>query len=171
MSEDATAFPYAAGIAPVMWVFIAMSAVEIPILHLLLPAGWWRIGALILGAWGLLWMVGLLASMHVHPHLMEPDGLRLRYGTSIDVVVPWHAIESVNRHSRNLAKSRTVQVDHTGHGDACLLVVNSQTNVDIRFRGPLSLGIRRCPDPVTAIRCYADDPAVFVALANDHLTG
>jgi hypothetical protein len=169
LPEGTTAHPYAAGVAPLMWVFIGMSAVEIPIMHLLLPAGWWRAGALILGAWGVLWMIGLLASMHVHPHLVDPDGLRLRYGSGIDVTVPWSAIDSVNRRSRNLPSSRTVQVDPGDGADACLLVVNSQTDVDIRLREPISLSLRRCPDPVLEIRCYADDPAAFVAAARGHL--
>lgn len=132
-----------------------------------MPAGWWRVGALVLGAWGLLWMVGLLASLHQHPHLLGPTGLRLRYGGSIDVVVPWAAVESVRRRSRNLPSSRGVQVDRGERGDACLLVVNSQTNVEIRLREPVSLPLRRCPGPVVAIGCYADDPAGFVARAGE----
>jgi hypothetical protein len=85
------------------------------------------------------------------------------------VVVPWSAVESVDRRSRNLPASRTVQVE-TGESpddDAFLLVVNSQTNVDIRLREPLSPGLARCPGPVGRIRCYADDPAAFVARARD----
>lgn len=171
LPADTAAFPYVAGVAPVMWVFIAMSAVEIPILHLLLPAGWWRVGALVLGAWGLLWMVGLLASLRMHPHLLGPDGLRLRYGTSIDFLVPWTAIESIHRGSRNLPKSRKVQVENGERGDACLLVVNSQTNVDIQLREPIVLPLRQCPDAVIRIRCYADDPAGIVARARDLVDG
>jgi hypothetical protein len=167
LPPDTDPFAYVAGVAPIMWVFIAMSAVEIPILHLLLPAGWWRIGALVLGAWGLLWMVGLLSSLHMHPHLIGPDGLRLRYATSIDVLVPWAAVESINRNTRNLPKSRSVQVDSGEHGDTCLLVVNSQTNVDIHLREPVFLPLRRCPGAVIRVRCYADDPAAFVARARD----
>src|SRR3954454_8131650 len=51
LPADATAIPYAAGAAPLIWVFIAITAIEIPILHLLLPTLTLRLIALGLGAW------------------------------------------------------------------------------------------------------------------------
>lgn len=163
------AFGYAAGAAPIMWVFIAMSAVEIPILHLLLPAGWWRVVALVLGAWGVLWMIGLLATFKVHPHEIGDEGIRIRNSLGIDVLVPWSDVVAVSSHRKSLEKSRTVQVARTERGAMLQIVVASQTTVSIRLREPRVVPIRKSPDPVTEIRIYADDPPAFVAAARRHL--
>jgi hypothetical protein len=40
-------------VAPVMWGFVAVSAVEIPVFHLLIPWGPVRGTSLVLGLWGL----------------------------------------------------------------------------------------------------------------------
>ncbi len=169
LAPGSAAFSYAAGAAPIMWVFIAMSAVEIPILHLLLPAGWWRAGALLLGAWGVLWMIGLLATFKVHPHELGDEGVRIRNGLGIDAVVPWSAIESVSSHRKSLEKSRTVQVSDTPRGALLQIVVASQTTIAVRLHSPMVVPIRKSPDPVTEIRIYADEPAEFVAAARRHL--
>jgi hypothetical protein len=162
-------FSYAAGAAPILWVFVGMSAVEIPILHLLLPAGWWRVLALVLGAWGLLWMIGLLATFKMHPHEAGDPGIRIRNGTGVDFSVPWSAVEAVSSHRKSLEKSRTVQVAETALGPVLQIVVASQTNVAIRLREPLAVPVRRSPGPVVEIRIYADDPPGFVAAAKDRL--
>jgi hypothetical protein len=69
LDPGAEAFSYAATAAPIFWVFIFMSAIEIPILDLLMPTLRWRLIGLALGAWGVLWMLGLLASCRP----AEPD--------------------------------------------------------------------------------------------------
>jgi hypothetical protein len=57
-------------VTPVMWLWIFASAAELPLVHVLIPWEAVRITALVLGAWSLVWMVGLLASLKVYPHLL-----------------------------------------------------------------------------------------------------
>lgn len=85
-------FGGAAKVMPLLWMFIGLSAAEVPILHLILPWHTARVITLGLGAYGLLWMVGILASLKVHPHLVGPTGMRIRSGLSYDVTVPWNAV-------------------------------------------------------------------------------
>ena len=40
-------------------------------------------------------MLGLLASMKVFPHLLDDAGMRIRYGTTVDIRIPWSAVASV----------------------------------------------------------------------------
>jgi len=166
MEPGDEAFAYAAGVAPLIWVFIGISAVEIPILHLLLPSTTLRLIALALGAWGLLWMLGMLASMYEKPHIIGRSGVRIRYGLSVDYEISWDRIAEIRYHKRTLVKSRTVQLeDSTLH-----IAVNTQTNVEIVLLEPMTLPVPKVGDcPVSTIRCYADDQGAMISSARAHL--
>jgi hypothetical protein len=83
----AETFGYAGPATPVIWAFIGLSAVEIPVAHLLLPWQTARVVVLLVGVWGLTWMFGFLASLKTYPHVVGDSGLRLRYGTAIDITI------------------------------------------------------------------------------------
>lgn len=169
-SPGAALFPYAATLTPLLLAFIGVSAIEIPILHLILPWETVRLVADVLGIYGLFWMVGILAGMRVHPHVVSDEGVRIRYGFTVDVTIPWDAIASVRTRNRPLPKNRTVQVEPTEHGLAAHIVVLSQTNVDIALRRPATVALPQTGgEPIGELRCYADDPAAFVARARAHL--
>ncbi|MCI0689908.1 MAG: hypothetical protein L0Y54_22115, partial [Sporichthyaceae bacterium] len=104
----AEAFLYAAVLTPVFLAFIGVSAVELPVVHLLLPWEGVRRVVDVISAYGLLWMVGLLASMRVHPHVISDAGLRVRHGISVDVAIPWEAIATVRARQRSVPTRRAV---------------------------------------------------------------
>ena len=76
---------YAKQVSPLFAVFIFVSAIELPVVRILLPWDTVRLVVDVLSVWGLLWMVGMLASVRVFPHLLDEDGLRIRYGTTVDI--------------------------------------------------------------------------------------
>lgn len=163
LGPDATAFPYAAGTAPLIWVFVAISAIEIPILHLLLPTITLRLIALGLGAWGVLWMIGLLASMYVHPHVVDRAGVRVRSGLSVDLRIPADAIEEVRPYRKTLAMSRTVQYEVTEHDAVAYVAVSSQTNIELLLSRPIEVQIPRVgTELISSVRCFADDPVAMI---------
>jgi hypothetical protein len=88
-ARDETPFAYARATTPIVGGFIAASAIEIPALHFLVP--WERVRFVVdlLGVYGLLWRVGLLAGLRMRPHVMAPDGLRVRGTGGLDVTIPW----------------------------------------------------------------------------------
>jgi hypothetical protein len=164
LEQDATAVPYAAAAAPPIWVFIAITAIEIPILHLLLPTLTWRLGALALGAWGVLWMIGLLASMYVHPHVVDPAGVRIRSGLSVDLHIPADAIEEVRPYRKTLEKSRTMQYEVNEHDAVAYIAVSSQTNIELLLSRPIEVHIPKVgTELISSVRCFADDPAAMIA--------
>ncbi|HEU4421303.1 MAG TPA: PH domain-containing protein [Pilimelia sp.] len=166
----AAAFPYAATLTPLLLAFIGVSAIEIPILHLILPWETARLVSGMLGLYGLFWMVGILACMRVYPHVVSDEGVRIRYGFTVDVTIPWDAIATVRTRNRPLPKNRTVQVERTDDGLVAHVVVLSQTNVDITLRRPAVVPLAKTGgEPVTELRCYADDPAALVARARERL--
>ena len=164
-----TAFGYAAVVTPLMIVFIAVSAIEVPILHMLLPWEGPRLIADALGFYGLVWMFGMLASLRVHPHLVSESGLRIRNGITADITIPWDAVATIGNRGRDLP-GRTVQL-HRIDGNAVLHVgVMKQTNVDVVLRRPTPLPVPKSGgEPITELRFYADDPQALVAHAREHL--
>jgi hypothetical protein len=159
----ARGYRYASAITPLMIVFIVVSAIELPILHLLLPWETVRLIADVLSVWAVLWMVGLLAALRVHPHIVTDDGIRVRYGFSVDVMVPWAAIASVRSRGRMYATSWTVQCEQTPARLVASVAVAKQTTVDLVLREPTVLNLARTGgEPVVELRLYADDAAALV---------
>lgn len=167
-------FRYAALMTPLLIVFIVVSAIEIPVFHLMVPWEPVRLAVDLAGVYGLLWMTGLLAMVRVHPHVLTDDGLRVRNGATVDLTVPWTAVEAVRKRDRSREKGRALQVD----GSVLHTVVMKYTNVDVALREPVTVRPRRgvfrpVGDPVTVteIRLYADDPDALVACARERLAG
>ncbi|MGY1810537.1 hypothetical protein ACI8AF_24470 [Blastococcus sp. SYSU D00669] len=162
--SSGTAFPYAGVVTPVIWAFIVVSAIEIPVFHLLVPWETVRFVVDLAGVYGLLWMVGMLAGLKVHPHVVEDGGLRVRNGTAVDVLLPWTDIASVRLRTRSLEGMRNIQVAGEGPGRALSVGVGSQTAVDVELREPRVLPVRRTGgEPVAVVRLYADDAQALAA--------
>jgi hypothetical protein len=162
--SDGEPFPYAGAMTPVLWAFIGVSAIEVPAVHLLLPWDAVRRVALVAGVYCLVWMVGMLAALRVHPHVVDRAGLRVRNGLSLDVRVPWEQIAGVRHRMRALEGMRHVQVDGDGAARALSVGVGSQTNVDVVLREPMVLPVRQAAgEPVAELRLYADDARRLVA--------
>ncbi|WP_369259155.1 hypothetical protein [Geodermatophilus amargosae] len=168
----ADAFPYASAVTPVLWTFVVLSAIEIPLVDWLLPWQSARVALLVVGVYGLVWMIGLLASMRVYPHSVGDDGLRVRSGSSIDVPVPWAEIAAVRVRRRSVEGSRTVVVEEEGGRRAVSVTVLASTQVDVELRTPLVLPLARTHgQPVTELRLAADDPAALVRRLRAGLAG
>jgi hypothetical protein len=142
-------FSYAKEVTPVILVFIFLSALEIPVVHLLIPWEPAKLALLIVGVWGVLWMVGYLAGMRVFRHLVGEEGLRIRQGPGVDVRIPWDAVADV-RAQRGGFKARGLAV---ADGVAYVPVLN-QTRV--------SVTLAREIDGFGEVRFYVDDPRGFV---------
>lgn len=169
--EGVEAFTYARQISPIIGAFIFVSAIELPVVHLLLPWETIRLVVDVLSVWGLLCMVGLLASMRVFPHLMDEHGLRIRNGTTVDIRVPWSAIASVTGRRGSVASGKGVVVER-GDGGAVVVAVPVMklTRIEIELHAPTTLQLPDGPLEITRLRCYADDPARFAARAREHLS-
>jgi hypothetical protein len=106
----------------------------------------------------------------VHPHVVTDVGIRVRYGFSVDVTVPWSAIATVRSKGRMLEKGRTVQCEQTPAGQVASIAVAKQTTVDLVLREPMVLNLARTGgEPVAELRLYADDPAPLVAEIRERL--
>ncbi len=163
------AFSYVKAVAPIMGAFIFVSALELLVVHLLLPWETIRLIVLVLSVWGLLWMIGFLASMKVFPHLLGPDGLRVRSGTSADIAIPWEAVASVRQRRGSVASRRRVEVERGDDGAVVSVPALKLTRVEVILRGPTAVELPDGAEAITALRLYADDPRALVARAREHL--
>ena len=153
---------------PLMLAFIGVSIVEIPILHFLLPWRTVQIIAFAVSIWGLLWMVGLLAAVRGHPHLVQREGIRIRSGFTVDAFVPWSAVAEVRTRNRPLEKSKGVQFEETADGGLIgKVVVLGQTNVELVLAAPAEVGLPR--GPLTELHFWADDSKDLVAALKANL--
>ena len=70
-------FSYAGVVRMILIAFIVVSAVEIPLLDLMIPWEPVRIGVLAVGVHGLIRRIGLAATTWAYPHLVGPSRLRI----------------------------------------------------------------------------------------------
>lgn len=159
---------YAQQVTPLLGLWIFASAVEVPVFHLILPWAGARNVVLGLSIWGLIWMVGLLASLRVHPHLMTPTALHVRHGPGVEVVVPWDAITHVRTDRREVGSSvRTLHEVTTAAGTDLHVTVGGETNVQAELRAGLRVRTPGGDAEITAISFFVDDPRGFVAAARE----
>jgi hypothetical protein len=167
---DTGYFSYERTVRMLFGVFIGVSAIEIPIVHLILPWQTARYIALAIGAYGLIWMIGLWVTMRRHPHAVGPAALRIRNGITVDVTVPWDAVGEVRKRRRSLPPGGQTQVDEEGDARIVSLGVGSQTSVDVLLNRPLTVDVAKTGGaPVTQIRFHADDPEALVDAARRHV--
>ena len=167
----ATGFSYAQPVLPLLIVFIAVSAVEVVVVDLIVHR-WWpaaRLPLLVLGIWGVTFMVGLLFGMLVRPHAVGPAGLRIRSGSEVDLPLGWDDVAAVTRRTRrNNEREPKVTIDESGEATLHLRI-SDETNLDVRLERPTRLRLPHGVETVSTISLYADDPQGFLAEARRYL--
>lgn len=172
--RGARGFTYHRPVLTILMIFIVLSAVEIPIIDLIVhrwPAV--RIGFLILGIWGLTWMVGLLCAFLMRPHTVGPDGIRVREGLETDIALAWDDVASVAR-SRHVDEPKTPRVTDAGGTRVLSIRMQDETNVEIALERPTRVTLpgrapRGGPHEVELVRLWADDVDGFMAAVRDHM--
>jgi len=161
---DAVALSYAAIAAPMLWLFVFGSVVELVVLHVLLeplPVVRWVVFAL--SAWGLVFMLGFLAAYRTRPHVLTASSLRVRAGAALDIEVPLDRVVRAETRERDLTSSvRLVSVVDDDPGRWCGVGVSGRTNLQLHLTPPV-----RLPDPrlghvgdveIDVLGLWVDDP-------------
>ena len=162
---------YSQAVTPVMWLWIFASAAEMVVVHLVIPWPTVRIILLIVSAWGLIWMIGFLASLKVYPHLLSDAGVQVRHGATVDIAIPWGFVASVIAQRRDLPSSiRTIQLRETDTGTDLQVGVSGEVNVHLVLTHSVSVPTHRGDQVITELSFWVDDPHAFVARARQHLT-
>lgn len=173
--RGAEGFRYDKPVFTILMVFIVLSAVEIPIIDLIVhPWPAVRIGFLVLGIWGLTWMVGLLCAHLMRPHTVGPDGIRVREGLEVDIPLAWDDIAAVTRRRTvDEPKSRRVTTDAAGRGILSLRM-QDETAVEIALERPTLVTLpghapKGGRHHVEIVRIWVDDVDGFMAAVRRHI--
>ena len=172
--RDAVGFGYHRPVLTVLIIFIVLSAVEIPIVDLIVHR--WpvvRITFLVLGIWGLTWMFGLLAAYLMRPHTVGPEGIRVREGLEIDIPLTWDDIASVAR-ERRVDEPKTPRVTEADATRTLSLRMQDETVIVIELERPTLVRLPGLPPKggtrsVDAVRIWVDDPAAFMDAVRQHI--
>ena len=164
----ASGFAYHSPVMTILVIFIVLSAVELPIVDLIVhPWPWIRIPLLILGIWGLTWMFGLLLAYLTRPHAVGPEGIRARLGADLEADLPWDVVESVER-SRDVTE-KAPKVRDEPHGRTLAIRIANETNVLIVLERPVSVHVGGREAEVDAVRLWVDDLDGFLDAVRTHI--
>ncbi|MDT0274286.1 hypothetical protein [Blastococcus goldschmidtiae] len=157
----AAGFSYHRAVLAVHITITAVSVLELVVVDVLVQR--WpyvRAPLLVVGVWGVAWMLGMLAAMVTRPHAVGPDGIRARYATDVDLALPWDAVDAVVRRTR----IREDKAPRLAPGDDVLnLWMQDRTNVDIDLDVPVHVRLPEGSATVRRISLFADDPTAFLA--------
>lgn len=175
----ARGFRYHRPVLTILIVFMVLSALEIPILdalvHQWLPV---RIGFLILGIWGLTWIIGLLLAYLTRPHTVGPEGIQVREGMELEISVPWEDLASIRLHPTSVdpndPKNKPKRVFEEDGERVCAIRIGHETNLEITFERPTLVRLPGLPPKggehkVSRLRFWADDPAGVLEECRRHL--
>ena len=164
----ASGFSYHSPVLTLLVVFIVLSAVEIPIVDLIVHDWpWLRIPLLALGIWGVTWMIGLLLSYLTRPHAVGPEGIRVRLGADVDIDLPWDAVATVEKSRDVLEKAPKVREEP--HGRTLALRMQDETNVLVTLEAPVSARLGDHRFEVDAVRLWVDDLDGFMSAVRTHI--
>ena len=148
-------FHYHRGIAPMMWVLIGLSGIELFVIHFLLA--FWSssvaLAASVLTLGTMLWLVGLVRSMKRLPVVLDGDDLVMRVGT-------------LQRHDVKRAGIAAVRTSWETRAEKAKSVSNlaliAYPNVMIDLVAPMKSGRRE----IRSIAHRLDDLPAFLAALN-----
>ena len=164
----ASGFSYHSPVLTILIIFIVLSAIEIPIIDLIVhPIPWLRIMLLALGVWGVTWMIGLLLSFLTRPHAVGPAGIRVRSGADVDIDLPWEIVASVERSPDVLEKAPKVRDEV--HGRTLAMRMQDETNILVVLERPVSTRLGDRPVTADAVRLWVDDADGFLAAVRTHI--
>lgn len=158
----ARSFGYTRGTMTFPAVMIALSLVELIIVHILVPWQWLRIVLLILTIWGVLFILGFFAARIVHPHYLTDDALHLRWGHQAVLTTSLTNVLTAAPHANH------AHTQPHAEGDRLILTQFQSTNVLIRFAVPVEAAApvakKQRPSDFHAseVQLYVDDPEALL---------
>jgi hypothetical protein len=172
--REAAGFSYHKPVLTVLIIFIVLSAVEIPIVDLIVHR--WpvvRISFLILGIWGVTWMFGFLCAYLMKPHTVGPDGIRIRQGLETDLAFSWDDIASVAR-NKQVDEPKSPRFEESDASRVLVYRMQDETDIEIELERPTVVrlpgaGAKGGEQTITGLRIWVDDPRAFMDEVRKHL--
>ena len=158
VEPGAIELPYIRAIRTILWVFVGLSAIEVPIMDLILrPWPWIRYPFLALGIWGVVYMIGFVAAYEKLPHTLTSDALTLRAGPLAEYSIPRHLISAIKLDQQSYESNKSRQI----LGNRFALLMAGSTNVTVELSSSISIEHRHEVRQVDSISFYLDDPSLL----------
>lgn len=168
--QGASGFSYDRPVRTILIIFIVLSAVEVPVIDLLVHRiPWLRWPFMALGVWGVVTMLGILLGYLTRPHAVGPDGIRVRHGGEVDIDVPWEVVASVERRRHSLSGAPQLSLTGTSHEQVLNHVIQDQSDIEITLEEPTTLTLPQGEVTVSMVRISVDDPAGFMTAVRTHI--
>lgn len=164
--RGATPIGYSRLVVPMLWLWIFGSTVEVIVVEVVLRhldqawAAAIRVPLLLLGIWGVAWMLGMLASYRVRPHLLTETELHVRSGARTWLAVPLEAVESTR-----LVEHEVPGVIRSLHVDDAMALVGagSRTNLELVLASPTTVSGSMGEVTVSRVGLWVDEPRELAA--------
>ncbi len=172
--EDAVQIGYSQLTAPVMWLWIFGSFIEVVALELVLrsiDATWAhvvRVPLFIVGAWGAFWMLGLAGCFYARRHLLLADRLVIRNGPRFQLDVPLDVVAADGVRAIEHEFEGMLRSVHEADG-AILVGPGNRTNIELTLTGTTALATHDGERIVDQVCFWVDDPRAFVRLLRDRV--
>lgn len=145
---------------------VVAAPIELDVVHVLAfafsPWGWLKWALLVLGVYGILWLLGLYDSLETLPHRLEAEGLRLRYGRLTEGFVPYAEIEEVIKTPRKAPTSGD-GLSHAPADEALYLATDGKTDLMLRLKtAHFVTGFLKESAPAHLFHLAADEPDMFL---------
>ncbi|CAA9348107.1 MAG: hypothetical protein AVDCRST_MAG72-1253 [uncultured Nocardioidaceae bacterium] len=157
---------YSRLVAPMLWVWILGGAVEVIVIEVVLrhlDQSWahaLRAPLLVLGIWGVVWMLGLLASYRMRPHLVTDAELHVRNGARTWLVLPLGSVEATRPVEHELPG--VIRSLHFDEGLA-LVGISSRTNLEMILTGLTIVSTSKGDVTVSRVGIWVDEPREVAA--------
>jgi hypothetical protein len=159
--REAIPIGYSRLVAPMLWLWIFGSSVEVVVVEVVLRhldqpwAAAARVPLLVLGIWGVAWMLGMLASYRVRPHLLTDTELRAHSGARTWLVLPLDAVESTRVVEHEVpGVIRALHVER----ELALVGAGSRTNLEMMLTRPTTVPTSKGEATVTQVGIWVDEP-------------
>lgn len=156
VEPGALELPYIKAIRTILWVFVGLSALEVPIMDLILrPWPWIRYPFLVLGIWGVVYMIGFVAAYEKLPHTLTDDALTLRAGPLAEYRIPRELISGLKLDQQSYESNKSRQV----LGNRFALLMAGSTSVTVELSSSIPIEHRGQVHQIDSVSFYLDDPA------------
>ncbi|SDN29424.1 hypothetical protein [Allokutzneria albata] len=153
--EGGVAVPYSGESTTVLVALLVASLVEIVAVEFLVPWATVRWSLLLLSVYGVVWILGHLASLITRPHVIGPANLVLRNGSCTEHAFPLTAVRSA-RAERKGNHEGSMSIDD----ETLNIPAGDTTTVFVAFDPPQEFDGRT----ITGVRFHADDPKAALRL-------
>lgn len=157
-------YSYRGGFHTLVVAVLAFTVVEGATVESVLAVAWphspWPWVMLALHVYGVIWIAGLLASLHTEPHRLDRHVLRLRDSLFTEVTIPYAAIVDVRRIAEPGITRSGLKIDK-GAGTARLTYGGATIGLTLDPAESIEVNGRPLTEHVNSLSITADDPAAF----------